>query len=156
MRMNEITNTQEQLELWRLISDTIWSVFDQKESEPAPATDDIKTSTINTDLTRSFKPPAPKIQAPVSVTPVPRPSVVQPTIKPADKTPNIKFTNKPINKSKPINNKAIKPIAAKLPKSIQSNTSKNLLNEPNNQSITTNLSAKEKQKLGSDIRNLIK
>ena len=152
MRMNEITNTQDQLELWRLISDTIWNVFDQKESEP----DDIKTSTINTDLTRSFKPPAPKIQAPAPLTPVPKPSVVQPTIKPADKTPNIKFTNKPINKSKPISNKAVKPIASKVPKSIQSNTSKNRLNEPNNQSITTNASAKEKQKLGSDTRNLIK
>ena len=82
--------------------------------------------------------------------------VVQPTIKPVDKTPNIKFTNKPINKSKLSSNKAVKPIASKVPKSIQSNTSKNRLNEPNNQSITTNLSAIEMQKLGSDARNKIK
>jgi hypothetical protein len=35
MRINEIANAQEQLALWRLISDTIWQVFDQQQAEPS-------------------------------------------------------------------------------------------------------------------------
>ena len=34
MRIDEIANAQEQLALWRLISDTIWQVFDLQQAKP--------------------------------------------------------------------------------------------------------------------------
>lgn len=34
MRIDEIANAQEQLGLWRLISDTIWQVFDLQQAKP--------------------------------------------------------------------------------------------------------------------------
>ena len=44
MRIDEIANAQEQLALWRLISDTIWQVFDLQQAKPSSTRPVIKQS----------------------------------------------------------------------------------------------------------------
>ena len=89
MRIDEIANAQEQLALWRLISDTIWQVFDlqlakpktrpvikQSEKNRAVA---LPTQSPISKVSKS-KRPASKARRPVAAPTLPTPTLAKPIL----------------------------------------------------------------------------
>ena len=89
MRIDEIANAQEQLALWRLISDTIWQVFDLQQAKPTTRPV-IKQSEKNRAValpTQSpiskvskSKRPASKARRPVAAPTLPTPTLAKPIL----------------------------------------------------------------------------
>ena len=90
MRIDEIANAQEQLALWRLISDTIWQVFDLQQAKPSTTRPVIKQSEKNRAValpTQSpvskvskSKRPASKARRPAAAPTLPPPKLAKPIL----------------------------------------------------------------------------
>jgi len=72
MRIHEFATPDEQLQLWRMVSDAVWSVIDsQRQQQSAPAA--------------TSPPPTPKKAVPVKVAPATKVKKVKPPPKPKSK-----------------------------------------------------------------------
>lgn len=116
MRIDEIANAQEQLALWRLISDTIWQVFDLQQAKPSTTRPVIKQSEKNRAVAlptqipiskvSKSKRPASKARRPAAVSTLPPPKLAKPILpislnKPTPK-PSSLIPIKPISPISPI------------------------------------------------------
>ena len=77
MRFNEIANADDQLALWRLISDNVWSAVMAQAKLKAQAADTPKPKRIKPKKIVPKKPPAPKPKPPAPKPPPPKSPVPQ-------------------------------------------------------------------------------
>ena len=87
--MDEISSTEEQLELWRLICDNVWDVFDQ-QATPTP----IQTPAVKQQVTKkvSTQPVKQSFQNTIKqlpIAPAPMKTFVKPEAKPSKTNPKI-------------------------------------------------------------------
>ena len=89
MRIDEIANAQEQLALWRLISDTIWQVFDLQQAKPTTRpvikqSEKNRAVALPTQIPVSkvskSKRPASKARRPAAVSTPPTPTLAKPIL----------------------------------------------------------------------------
>ena len=89
MRIDEIANAQEQLALWRLISDTIWQVFDLQQAKPTTRpvikqSEKNRAVALPTQIPVSkvskSKRPASKARRPVAAPTLPPPKLAKPIL----------------------------------------------------------------------------
>ncbi len=104
MRLHEFTTAEQQLELWRLITQTVWSVLDQRQKKRAAQTKQPRTpAPVSRTYGTITKVPA------VKAKPVPKPPQ-----KPAQNKTKTPTKSASLKKPKPI--KPIKPYSTDLAK----------------------------------------
>ena len=87
MRINEIADASEQIALWKLIADNVWTALDTQQRQQAQQNAVKKSRAKTTGHASSYKKPV-KIPAPRAPVPLPKPNLQQQVQQNAQRPPS--------------------------------------------------------------------
>ena len=87
MRINEIADASEQIALWKLIADNVWTALDTQQRQQAQQNAVKKSRAKTTGHASSYKKPV-KIPAPSAPAPLPKPNLQQQVQQNAQRPPS--------------------------------------------------------------------